>query len=171
MEKSPISQVEKLPGWDSLADSDRATLLSLVKKSSPTLKGHLLACLALWFLFLLCYSCTTCSVSDSKSEQEESASKGGAKRKKALESDQKSKVAKAGVNTSTNKTPSSSSNKNLEDETDNSVLESQLELQSRALWALKDDLKKHVTTSVLREMLEANEQDSRGSELDLRERW
>lgn len=46
-----------------------------------------------------------------------------------------------------------------------------LEAQSKGLWKLKDDLKKHVTTSELREMLESNDQDSTGSELDLRDRW
>lgn len=50
-------------------------------------------------------------------------------------------------------------------------LENQLETQTKELWALKDDLKKHVTTAELREMLEANGLDSTGSELDLRERW
>lgn len=51
-----------------------------------------------------------------------------------------------------------------------SELESQLEAQTKALWALKDDLKKHVSTGELREMLEANDQESSGSELDLRDR-
>jgi poly [ADP-ribose] polymerase len=50
-------------------------------------------------------------------------------------------------------------------------MESKLEAQTKELWALKDDLKKHVTTVELRKMLEANAQDSTGSELDLRERW
>lgn len=50
-------------------------------------------------------------------------------------------------------------------------MESKLEMQTKELWALKDDLKKHVTTVELRKMLEANAQDSTGSELDLRERW
>ncbi|XP_051142109.1 poly [ADP-ribose] polymerase 1 [Andrographis paniculata] len=145
IEKSQVSQLEKFSGWDSLSDSERAQVLSLVKK-------------------------------DPKAEQEEKkkasqeSSKGGTKRKQALESDQKSKITKAGANTSSNKTSSSSINKNSKDGADTSVLESQLEAQSKALWALKDDLKKHVTTSELREMLEANEQESRGSELDLRER-
>ncbi|EPS63698.1 hypothetical protein M569_11084 [Genlisea aurea] len=49
-------------------------------------------------------------------------------------------------------------------------LESEMEKQTKALWDLKDDLKKSVSTSELREMLEGNGQDSRGSELDLRER-
>lgn len=50
-------------------------------------------------------------------------------------------------------------------------MDSKLEAQTKALWALKDELKKYVTTTELREMLEANGQDSTGSELDLRERW
>ncbi|KAJ7561684.1 hypothetical protein O6H91_03G037600 [Diphasiastrum complanatum] len=49
-------------------------------------------------------------------------------------------------------------------------LEKQLELQSRALWKLKDDLREHVTTAELKEMLAANDQDPCGSEYDLRER-
>ncbi|KAG4946845.1 hypothetical protein JHK84_043127 [Glycine max] len=39
-------------------------------------------------------------------------------------------------------------------------LEKKMETQSKELWDLKDDLKKHVTTTELREMLEANGQDS-----------
>lgn len=50
-------------------------------------------------------------------------------------------------------------------------LETKLEAQSKELWALKDDLKKNVTTAELREILEVNGQDSTGSELDLRDRW
>ncbi|KZV34358.1 poly [Dorcoceras hygrometricum] len=84
---------------------------------------------------------------------QDSTPKSGNKRKRASESDQKLKNSKDGGEHS--KVP---------------VPESQLEDQTKALWALKDDLKKHVTSSELREMLEANDQDSRGSELDLRER-
>ncbi|KAI3449746.1 hypothetical protein Pfo_006411 [Paulownia fortunei] len=153
MEISSTSQVEKFSGWDSLSASDRATLLSLVKKNPSTSKG------------------TKLEQEEEREVLQESTSKGGAKRKRALESDQKSKIAIARVNASSNKTSSSNNTKNLEDEHSKaSVRESQLEMQTRALWALKDDLKKYVTTSELREMLEANEQDSRGSELDLRER-
>ena len=47
----------------------------------------------------------------------------------------------------------------------------EVKTQSKELWDLKDDLKKHVTTTELREMLEANGQDSSGSEIDLRDRW
>ncbi|XP_047316046.1 poly [ADP-ribose] polymerase 1 [Impatiens glandulifera] len=49
-------------------------------------------------------------------------------------------------------------------------LASQLETQTKQIWALKDDLKKNVSTTELREMLEANDQLSTGSELDLRDR-
>ncbi|KAL0435635.1 UNVERIFIED_CONTAM: Poly [ADP-ribose] polymerase 1 [Sesamum radiatum] len=153
MEKSPTSQVEKFSGWGSLSDSDRATLISLVKKNPSTSKG------------------TKVGHEEERDPLQESTSKGGAKRKRASESDQKSKISKAGGNAPSEKNSSSSNTKNLEDEcAKTSVLESQLEMQTRALWALKDELKKYVTTSELREMLEANEQDSKGSELDLRER-
>lgn len=47
----------------------------------------------------------------------------------------------------------------------------EMEAQSKELWNLKDDLKKHVTTAELREMLEINERSTRGSELDLRDKW
>ncbi|KAL0459429.1 UNVERIFIED_CONTAM: Poly [ADP-ribose] polymerase 1 [Sesamum latifolium] len=153
MEKSPTSQVEKFSGWGSLSDSDRATLISLVKKNPSTSKG------------------TKVGHEEERELLQESTSKGGAKRKRASESDQKSKISKAGGNASSEKNSSSSNTRNLEDERAKaSVLETQLEMQTRALWALKDELKKYVTTSELREMLEANEQGSRGSELDLRER-
>ncbi|KAL2238772.1 UNVERIFIED_CONTAM: Poly ADP-ribose polymerase 1 [Sesamum indicum] len=153
MEKSPTSQVEKFSGWESLSASDHAAIISLVKKNPSTSKG------------------TKVGHEEEREVLQESTSKGGAKRKRALESDQKSKISKAGGNASSEKNSSSSNTKSLEDEHSKaSVLESQLETQTRALWDLKDELKKYVTTSELREMLEANEQDSRGSELDLRER-
>ena len=50
-------------------------------------------------------------------------------------------------------------------------LEEKLEEQNKELWAIKDELKNQVSNSELREMLEANEQDSSGSEYDIRERW
>lgn len=49
--------------------------------------------------------------------------------------------------------------------------EREMEAQTKELWDLKDDLKKYVTTADLREMLELNEQSTRGSELDLRDKW
>lgn len=50
-------------------------------------------------------------------------------------------------------------------------LEKKLEKQAKDLWAIKDQLKERVSTGEMREMLNANNQDSNGSEYDLRERW
>ncbi|KAK9945142.1 hypothetical protein M0R45_010672 [Rubus argutus] len=87
--------------------------------------------------------------------------KAGTKRRKDGDADQKSKVSKSEGDVSTSRDVSAS---NATD------MESKLEVQTKELWALKDDLKKHVTTLELRKMLETNAQDSTGSELDLRER-
>ncbi|GER29708.1 poly [ADP-ribose] polymerase [Striga asiatica] len=139
LETSPSSAVDKFSGWGSLSDTDRATLLSFVKENPSRSKGKEVL-------------------------HEESIPKEGTKRKRADESNSKAKISKSSGDASSNKI------KQLEDgQSKASNLESQLEKQTRALWALKDDLKKYVSTSELREMLEANEQDSRGSELDLRE--
>lgn len=95
-------------------------------------------------------------------ELQQSSSKAGAKRRKDISGDQKSKVAKSEAHVSTSRAASANND---------SELDSKLESQSKELWALKDDLKKHVTTVELRAMLEANSQISNGSELDLRDRW
>ena len=95
-------------------------------------------------------------------EETESSSKVGAKRRKGGDGDPKSKIAKVDGDVSNGRTASA---KNADD------LESKLEAQSKELWSLKDNLKKHVTTVELRQMLEANGQDTSGSELDLRDRW
>lgn len=50
-------------------------------------------------------------------------------------------------------------------------LQQKLKEQSDILWKLKDELKKHVSTAELRNMLEANEQDSSGPERHLLDRW
>jgi poly [ADP-ribose] polymerase 1 len=52
-----------------------------------------------------------------------------------------------------------------------SNLEKRLKEQSDLLWGIKDELKKNVSMAEMREMLEANDQDSSGSEYDLRDRW
>ncbi|XP_073139928.1 poly [ADP-ribose] polymerase 1 [Henckelia pumila] len=153
MEMSPTSQVEKFSGWDSLSATDRATVTSLVTNNASAFEG------------------TNVDLKEEKKLLQDSTSKSGIKRKRAFESDQKLKNSKDGGNSSSIKSPSENNLKYVEGEpSKESTLESQLEAQTKAQWALKDDLKKHVTSSVLREMLEANEQDSRGSELDLRER-
>lgn len=93
--------------------------------------------------------------------------KSGTKRRNAG-GDHRSKVAKSEGDVSTGMPASARHSTNSEQ---NSDMESKLEAQTKELWALKDELKKHVTTVEMRAMLEANGQDSTGSELDLRDRW
>uniref|UniRef100_A0ACD5TFQ5 Uncharacterized protein n=1 Tax=Avena sativa TaxID=4498 RepID=A0ACD5TFQ5_AVESA len=54
--------------------------------------------------------------------------------------------------------------------TSSADLHQKLKVQSDTLWKLKDELKKHVSTAELRDMLEVNEQDPSGPERDLLER-
>ncbi|KAG6550433.1 hypothetical protein Mapa_008396 [Marchantia paleacea] len=49
-------------------------------------------------------------------------------------------------------------------------LDKKLEKQAKAIWALKDDLKKNVASSEMRTMLDANSMDVSGTELELRDR-
>lgn len=127
--------------------------------------------------FHCCYLLTAClsggsgtniEMEEGKESTQKHTSKGGIKRGKDADSEQKSKVAKAKGDVSVGSTASV---KNYNEPGESRDLENILEIQSKELWALKDDLKKHVTTAELREMLEANGQDSTGSELDLRDRW
>ncbi|GJR32265.1 poly [ADP-ribose] polymerase 1 [Tanacetum coccineum] len=134
LDSSPTTQLEKLDGWESLSDSNKSAVISMVKTVSATKKGK-----------------------DEVKEEKETL-KGSAKRKGAVDRDQKLKMAKT-----------EDDNKN--NELDPSKLQSLLEAQTKELWALKDDLKNHVSTAELREMLEANNQSTSGSELDLRDRW
>ncbi|KAA8550776.1 hypothetical protein F0562_002460 [Nyssa sinensis] len=142
MESSPATQVEKLSGWDSLSASDQAAVHTLVKKVPSSMKVG-----------------KKVELQEDKEPLQQSTSKGGAKRKRTETSDQNAKFTKTEGNAS----------KLVHEETNASALELQLEAQTKELWALKDDLKKHVTTVELRQMLEANGQDSTGSELDLRD--
>ncbi|XP_059660381.1 poly [ADP-ribose] polymerase 1 [Cornus florida] len=148
MEMSPTTQVEKLSGWDSLSASDQAAVSALVKKLPSTTKN-----------------CTKVELQEDKEPLQQSTSKGGAKRKRAVSSDQKSKFSRTKGDALSEKNATK-----LEEDSKTSDFESKLEAQTKELWALKDDLKKHVTTAELREMLEANGLDSAGSELDLRDR-
>lgn len=121
----------------------------------------------------MCLTIVLGNKTDPKEElAQESTSKAGAKRKKTSNNSEKSKLAKAEADVSTGKKVVDRNIDNVKDELSKaSELESQLEAQTKALWALKDDLKKYVSTGELREMLEANDQESSGSELDLRDRW
>ncbi|KAF3436180.1 hypothetical protein FNV43_RR23272 [Rhamnella rubrinervis] len=147
LESSPSIQLEKLTGWKTLAPSDQATVHALVKKAPSTTKSG------------------SKVKEQDDNELKQSTSKAGAKRKKDVGGDQKSKVAKADGDVS--KSRGARNNNGAEESSD---LESKLEAQTKALWALKDELKKNVTTAELRQILEANGQDSTGSELDLRDR-
>ena len=105
-------------------------------------------------------------------KQPQSTSTAGKKRKNDVGDDQKSKVNKLEGDVPTRRAGSMKNANNLSDrKPKDSDLESKMEAQTTELWALKDELKKHVTTAELREMLEANDQDAAGSELDLRDRW
>ncbi|KAJ0742482.1 putative NAD(+) ADP-ribosyltransferase [Helianthus annuus] len=137
LDSSPTTQLETLDGWESLPDSDKSTISSMVKKLSTTKKDEV--------------------------KEEKETLNGSSKRKGAVDRDHKSKMPKIEDSPSNAKT-------SVDGELDPSKLRSLLEAQTKELWALKDDLKKHVSTSELREMLEANNQDSSGSELDLRDR-
>ena len=101
------------------------------------------------------------AVKEDKVAAPEQTSK-GTKRKKDGNAEQKAKIPKLEGGASAG---GGSSNDGVVD------LESKLKEQTNSLWEIKDGLKKHVSTSELREMLEANGQDSAGSENDLRERW
>lgn len=123
-------------------------------------------------LTVLFLSGTKVEIKENKELLQQSTSKAGVKRKKEDSGDQKPKVAKAIGDMSASRAACMENVADSRDEHSKaSDLESKLETQTKELWALKDDLKKHVTTAELREMLEANGQDSAGSELDLRERW
>ncbi|TVU39454.1 hypothetical protein EJB05_12874, partial [Eragrostis curvula] len=65
-----------------------------------------------------------------------------------------------------------SKGKVVEDDSNSSSadLQQKLKEQSDLLWKLKDELKKHLSTAELRNMLEANEQDSSGPERHLLDR-
>lgn len=78
-----------------------------------------------------------------------------------------SKIAKIGENTSAG----AITRKGIASNSSTTDLEKKMEEQTKTLWAIKDELKKNVTVRELREMLDANGQDSGGSEYDLRERW
>ena len=126
----------------------------------------------LWLhVFLHFFSDTKVEQQEDKESLQQPASKGGSKRKKAVSYDQKAKLAKCESGAFMSETFEKNANLLVVENPKASDLESLLEAQTKDLWDLKDNLKKHVTLGELREMLEANEQDSAGSEFDLRDRW
>ncbi|KAL5561852.1 hypothetical protein UlMin_031599 [Ulmus minor] len=144
IEASPSTRPDKLLGWETIPPSDQEAIHALVKKGPLAGKSG--------------------KAAEVQEKQLQSSSKAGTKRKQDG-GDRKSKVAKVERDVSASR--QESANKKNSETFD---LESKLESQTKALWALKDNLKKHVTTAELRAMLEANDQVSTGSELDLRDR-
>ncbi|KAL1190688.1 Poly [ADP-ribose] polymerase 1 [Cardamine amara subsp. amara] len=92
------------------------------------------------------------------SEARQTSSKAGTKRRNDSDDNEKSKLVKTSFDMSTSRALQPCSE------------EREMEAQTKELWDLKDDLKKYVSTAELREMLEINEQSTRGSELDLRDK-
>ncbi|XP_072988764.1 poly [ADP-ribose] polymerase 1 isoform X1 [Typha latifolia] len=145
MEMFPSMRVEKLLGWNTLTLQDKETVCAIVKKD-------------------------TCkNIPDDLSQQKTSK---GAKRKQIRGDENTCKVSKSEGNSSAVRILSKGSDLESSEHVTSSPseLERKLKEQSDALWNIKDNLKKHVTTAELREMLEANGQDSSGSEYSLRDR-
>ncbi|CAL9164864.1 poly [ADP-ribose] polymerase 1-like isoform X1 [Musa acuminata AAA Group] len=137
---SPSTSLEKISGWDSLSPQDKESLSAFSRK-------------------------------DTSKKTEDQVTSRSAKRKAVGSDEQKAKVSKSEKRNSAGKT-STNGSKDEPNHGDFSTigLEKKLEEQSKLLWDIKDQLKIHVTTAELREMLEANGQDSTGSEYDLRDR-
>uniref|UniRef100_A0A1D1YCL5 Poly [ADP-ribose] polymerase n=1 Tax=Anthurium amnicola TaxID=1678845 RepID=A0A1D1YCL5_9ARAE len=143
----PSTHLEKLSGWDNLPTHDREDVLA--RKSASTVRPA--------------------EVEDKAPLQQPALRV--TKRKQTAKNENGSKISKTKGNTAAQESEGRSDDGvSGQIESSRSNIESKLEQQSNALWALKDELKKHVTTLEMREMLEANGQDSAGSEYDLRER-
>ncbi|XP_010469693.1 PREDICTED: poly [ADP-ribose] polymerase 1-like [Camelina sativa] len=133
LEMSSSTELESLPGWRNIPDSDQEALLPLVKKTLPAAKTE-------------------------TAEARQTNPKVGTKRRNDSGDNEKSKIAKTSFDMTTSGALQPCSTERV------------MEAQTKELWDLKDDLKKYVTTAELREMLELNEQSTRGSELDLRDK-
>ncbi|MQL98621.1 hypothetical protein Taro_031331 [Colocasia esculenta] len=147
VDMSPSTNLEKLSGWEKLPTQDRDDVSVLARKNASSIRQEA-----------------------KKAPLEQPAFK-GTKRKKSVNDENDSKVHKTDATNAPHESASRSKvGVSEQSESNRSNLESKLEQQSNTLWTVKDELKKHVTTAEMREMLEANEQDSAGSEYDLRER-
>uniref|UniRef100_A0A803M7S8 Poly [ADP-ribose] polymerase n=1 Tax=Chenopodium quinoa TaxID=63459 RepID=A0A803M7S8_CHEQI len=145
LESYPSTFPDKLSGWQSLSSSDQASVQVAAKGKAPSAESGL---------------------GSSEKFLKDSKTRDGAKRKNAGGSDQDAKIVKTDADMMIRQCGSLTKALDSGD----AALESRLEVQTRALWDLKDDLKKHVSTVELRQMLQANEQSTSGSELDLRDR-
>ncbi|KAG9441461.1 hypothetical protein H6P81_017315 [Aristolochia fimbriata] len=142
IEISPSVQIEKVTGWNNLSAEEKESVLALAKKNVSATRT---------------IKDSKGKKEDTKDEVSEELPSKGIKRKNGSNDGQKTKLVKTDGN-------------KMSSNTDSSSLEQKLEEQSRALWTIKDDLKRHVTAAELREMLDANSQASTGSEFDLRDR-
>ncbi|CAO2826568.1 unnamed protein product [Amaranthus hypochondriacus] len=147
MESFPSTLLEKLSGWEILSSVDQASIQSAAKGKAPSADSGL---------------------KSSGKHVKEPKARDGAKRKSAGDSDQQTKIVKTDADVVMRKCGTQT--KSLVSDADKAALETKLEAQTRALWDLKDNLKKFVSTLELRQMLEANDQSTSGSELDLRDR-
>lgn len=145
LESYPSTLPDTLSGWQNLSPDDQASLRAAAKGKAPSAESGL--------------KCSGNSLKESKARD-------GTKRKRAGGSDQNVKIVKSDADMMMRKCDSLTNTLDSEE----AALESKLEAQTRALWDLKDDLKKYVSTVELRQMLEANDQSTSGSELDLRDR-
>lgn len=184
MGSSPSTQVEKLSGWETLPTSDQVAVRSLVKEVPSSAKSGM-EFLLFQYAFVpdpwgrsVIISLTFVGrlgkqvKAQGDEELKQSSTKAGTKRRKDTGDDEKAKVAKAVGDVSTSRSQPVKSNNQVDEKNPEATdLNAKLEAQTKELWTMKDDLKKHVTTAELRAMLEANGQDSTGSELDLRDRW
>ncbi|KAJ7972680.1 Poly [ADP-ribose] polymerase [Quillaja saponaria] len=153
LELSPSTQLEKLSGWNHLSLSDQSSVSDLAAKVPSATKSGM-----------------EVEAQEVKELAPQSTSKAVRKRGKDASDNQKSKVVKVEGDVSAGSAASVKKAYDLgKGHPEAPSLESQLEAQTKELWALKDDLKKHVTTAELRGMLELNSQESKGSELDLLE--
>lgn len=136
---------EELPGWEDLSIEDQKTVQELVNPGSSKVKNAV-------------KSGENTKQKGTKrkgdKEQDEPLATGGQKKRgRKGEAQLDTEIVKLAAETQKNNNH-----------------EKQLEIQSKTLWSIKDELKKNVDTSELRMMLEENGQDSSGSEYDLRER-
>ncbi|MCO5611892.1 hypothetical protein L7F22_066151 [Adiantum nelumboides] len=139
--KEPL---EELPGWEELSIKDQKTVQELVNPGAPVAKN---------VVSLKETPKHKGTKRKGKEQDEQSATGGQIKRGRKKEVQLEPENVKLVPD-------KQKGNDNIK----------QLEIQSKALWTIKDELKKNVDTSELREMLEENGQDTSGSEYDLRER-
>ncbi|XP_024382940.1 poly [ADP-ribose] polymerase 1 isoform X2 [Physcomitrium patens] len=155
-----------LPGWDTLTSEDQAQVQTLAKPSAAAKRKEAVKE----------SKATTAKEpkagrgKKTQAEQDETVEKPNKRRK---QNDGKEAKATDGVGTTVapKKVPKAKGPVTAGKQTKlDPELESKLEKQSKSLWEIKDKLREHVSIVELREMLAANNQDTTGSEYDVRER-